>query len=58
MSRLVQVAWLLPALWFLLWAARVAIADLRDGPDGRSWCLDCADAVEGCDCLTAVEVHR
>ena len=57
MTRLVQVAWLLPALWLLLYAARVAIADLREHGTGREWadcrCLDCLDGNEA-----ACEVSR
>lgn len=50
MSRLVQLAWLLPSLWLILFAARVAITDLGGDHDGRSWCLDCRDGLTGCDC--------
>ena len=61
MSRLVQVAWLLPALWFLLWAARVAIADLRSSATGeQSWSECCLDARDGlsCDCEIPCEAVR
>lgn len=50
MSRLLLLAWLLPALWAILYAAITAIIDLDDGPtSGRSWCLDCRDGLS-CDC--------
>ena len=52
-----QVAWLLPSLWLLLFAARVAIADLREHGTGREWadcrCLDCLDGNEAA-CALAV----
>lgn len=50
MSRLVQIAWLLPALWLLLYAARVAIADLRGPREGQSWQTCCLDARDGLAC--------
>lgn len=58
MSRLVQVAWLLPSLWVVLYAARVAIADLREGHGGRSWCPACRDELTGCDCEIPCEAVR
>lgn len=54
MSRLVQAAWLLPALWLIAFAARVFIADLRSTAAGeQSWSECCLDARDGwaCDCL-------
>lgn len=50
----VYVAWLLLAWVVILFAARVLIADLREGHGGRSWCLDCADGRD-CDCWAVAD---